>query len=459
MPDPTKTQLDFKNNLSSLLSTLSQKSWDSFPKNVQEKVALIFCDDLAAMIAASREVELKRLIKGLVKTSGKKNSTVYDGIGTRLDKYSAAIANGASGDWCELDSGYRPALCHASLYCLPALLAEGESIGATTKQILHALLLAYETTARLARSFTYTDLKLHTHGSLAAVGAAAAVAFLRKYPANKIFLAMNSAATMVAPAPFNHAVEGALVRNIWPGLAASNGLRAADWVEMDIFATDNTIHQVYVDIFGAHSNPNTLLKDLGKNWAVMDGYHKLHACCQYSHSAVEATLQVRKEMCNSYNNSQIEEIFLETHWRGLLLSNSTPITTLAAKFSMEHVIATVLVNGHADAAAFTKSMLSNSDIAMLRNKIHISQYIPEPEWPNDRPALLKVKMQDETVIIKKCLSARGGPDRPFLLTDITAKIRSILAGNFEILLEPINKIILLDDHILDSTWRDIVYSP
>ena len=41
----------------------------------------------------------------------------------RLDRFSAACANGMAITWCELDEGFRNASCHAGAYTLPALLA------------------------------------------------------------------------------------------------------------------------------------------------------------------------------------------------------------------------------------------------------------------------------------------------------------------------------------------------
>ena len=62
------------------------------------------------------------------------------------------------------------------MYCIPALIAEAEASGAQTKEILRALLIAYEIVAKIAECFEYENLKLHGHASLAAIGAAAAVA-------------------------------------------------------------------------------------------------------------------------------------------------------------------------------------------------------------------------------------------------------------------------------------------
>ena len=85
-------------------------------------------------------------------------------------------------------------------------------------------------------------------------------------------------------------------------------------------------------------------------------YHKEHACCQYSHSAVEAARNIIENhgaLCVSNINSAT----LETHWRGKLLSNPSPLTTLAGKFSMEHIVATTLKHGNVGTEAFNENSL------------------------------------------------------------------------------------------------------
>src|SRR3712207_8642033 len=53
-----------------------------------------------------------------------------------------------SADWAELDGGYRPVVCHAALYCIPALLAEAEATGARLRDLLLALVAGYEVVDR-----------------------------------------------------------------------------------------------------------------------------------------------------------------------------------------------------------------------------------------------------------------------------------------------------------------------
>ena len=69
------------------------------------------------------------------------------------------------------------------------------------------------------------------------------------------------------------------------------------------------------------------------------------------------------------NYKAIEKIRLKTHWRGKLLSNLEPKTTLAAKFSMEHILATSIYHGSANVDAFNSETLNNQDIKELRDKV------------------------------------------------------------------------------------------
>ena len=208
------------------------------------------------------------------------------------DRFSAAVANGAAADWCELDEGYRRATCHAGLYVIPALIAEAEATGASTEDTLRALVLGYEVVARFARAFPPKTLVLHPHASLAAIGAAAGVGALRRLDATLLNSALTSASTMVAPGPYRHAVEGALVRNVWPAAGAWCGMQAVEWAECGIGGAPHSPYDVFVVAFDSKLDADQFSTGLGAEWAIADGYHKVHACCQYSHSTVEAIIDL-----------------------------------------------------------------------------------------------------------------------------------------------------------------------
>jgi 2-methylcitrate dehydratase PrpD len=438
--------------LAELTEWSSGLEWVSVPEPIRHRAALVLCDDLAAMIAARDEPEVVAFQDGLALSSGVGEASVFNGCAMRLDRYSAAVANGGAGDWCELDEGYRRAICHAGIYCLPALLAEAEASRASAVELLRAFVVGYETSARVARAFTWPNLTLHPHGSLAAVGAAASVAALRRVSAQDAAASISSAATMVAPGPYNHAVKGALVRNMWPGVGAWSGMRAVDWVAAGITGRPESLHDVYATAFGATVAPDELTAGLGEEWALADGYHKLHACCQYAHSAVEATLSLLEKA----KAADIERIHVDTHWRGQTLDNGAPATTLAARFSMQHILASATIHGHAGAGAFSAPTLADPAIAALRERVTIGAWEPAPGWPNDRPARVTWELADGTVLIEECLSARGGPDRPFAPEEIRAKILGIVDEPYPRMEPVLGLVMVLDSDVLAAPWSETV---
>ena len=73
---------------------------------------------------------------------------------------------------------------------------------------------------------------------------------------------------------------GALVRNVWPAIGAWTGMRCVDWAGFGIGGLPRSPYDVFVDGLGAEARPEQLTDGLGREWAVEDGYHKIHACCQ-----------------------------------------------------------------------------------------------------------------------------------------------------------------------------------
>ena len=431
-------------------------AWRDVPAPVRRRVARVFADDLCAIVAAREEPELGALAGQIARASGPPEATLFDASGRRLDRYCAALANGSAADWCELDGGHRKALCHAGLYCLPAVLAEGEAAGSSLEAMLRALLVGYETVARVARTFERADLALHPHGSLAAIGAAAAVAALREHPPDTAAAAVSTAATLVTPGPFNHAVAGALVRNVWPGVGAAAGVRAVDFVEIGIAGLATSLHDVQTVALGATAHPDRLTCGLGAAWAVDDAYQKVHACCQYGHAAVEATLALLDSRPHTDPARDLRSVRVETHWRARKLDNVHPDTTLAAKFSLQHILATAAHHGHAGAAAFHADTLSNPAIAALREKVTIAPFEPELDPPNDRPARVTWKLADGSLVAHECSSARGGPDRPFTEAEIRTKIRGILDEPYPGLSEAMMEAMDLVPDVLARPWRETV---
>ena len=427
----------------------------SLPEAVWRRAALVAADNLAAVVAARDEPELRPLHDQLLSTGGAAEATVFRGGRPRTDRYSAAVANGAAANWCELDEGYRKVPCHGGLCVLPALWAEAEAAENTVREMLRALAVGYEAVTRFARAFPFPEPMLHPHATLPAVGAAAGVAAMRRLGEGRFLDAITGASTMVAPGPFNHAVNGALVRNMWAGVGAWIGLRSVDWAGFGIRGAASSPYDVFVGGLGAEPRPDELTAGLGQSWGIVDGFHKIYACCQYAHAAVESVEELLARRPDVEAASDIERIVMETHWRGLALENRRPATSLAAKFSLPHIVASISHLRHAGAEAFSAASLRDPAIAALRERVELARYRPEPS-PEDRPARVTWLLRTGERLEAECRSARGGPDRPFAPSEILEKMRGITAPVYPRMAEICQALVALDDALLDTTWTDAV---
>lgn len=148
----------------------------------------------------------------------------------------------------------------------------------------------------------------------------------------------------------------------------------------------------------------------------------------------------------------IAAITVAVHEQAWELNGADPATTLAAKFSVPHAAAATAVLGHGGAEAFDAATLDDPRIAALRQKVEMVPFEPALPPPHDRPARVSWTLVDGTRREAECLSARGGPDRPFAAEEILAKIEAICDPVYPALGPAARRAIALDPAFLAEPW-------
>lgn len=425
----------------------------ALPDDVRRRAALVLIDDIGAAVAAAAEPEVVAARRLEVAASRGAEATVFAAGGTKLDRIGAGLANGMAATWAELDEGYRLAPCHAGAYIWPALVAEAEAINASTGDMLHALAVAYEITARLARAFPFATMTVHPHAAFATIGAAVGIALLRGCEAQMLQSAISGAASMTFAGPYGHAIDGALVRNAWTAAGAFVGFRAVDWATAGIGGIAETPYDVFALCFGTGSKPEEMTDGLGETWSIRDGYHKVFACCQYAHSMVEASLELHQRL-GEKAGAEVAAIEVETHPRGLTLTAVEPPTVLSAKFSMPHAAAAVARRATGGKSAFTKDALTDGAIAALRRSVTLKPLAEIAPWPNDRAARVTWIMRDGSRHSASCSNARGGADQPFAEATLIDKLTDNTSSVFPAMAETLAGLLASES---DGTpWRSVV---
>lgn len=443
-------------NLEVLSRWASEARSTPLPEPVRRRAAIILADDIGAIVAGSLEPQVAMAREGFLRTaSGAQEATVLAKGAPRLDKYSAAAANGMGITWCELDEGFRNASCHAGAYTLPALIAEAEAHGLTVDALLRCLAIAYEVTTRFALAYPFPVFNVHPHAAFATIGAAAASTLVRGYGAKDIAGALTGAASMTFAGPFDTAVEGSLVRNGWTAAGAWIGMRCADWAPLGITGGSGTPYDVFVGNFGTRVIPEAMIEGLGEAWSVTNGYHKMFACCNYAAAAVQATLDLRGRMAGR-KAGDIDEIVVETGPGGLTLTTVEPETVLAAKFSIPHAVAATTALGTGGAAAFGYDTLGDATIAGLRNRVRLAPFENVGPPPRDRPAKVIWKFRDGTEMSATCENPRGGADQPFDEPTLLSKLADNAGAVFPSAPALLAKIISGSAETLRRPWADCV---
>jgi len=424
------------------------------PTAIRRRAATILADDIGAMTAGSLEPQVTQARQDFARGSSPlQEATVLAPGAARMDRFAAACANGMAITWCELDEGFRNASCHGGAYTLPALLAEAEACNASVEQLLRAVAVAYEVTTRFALAYPFGSFYVHPHAAFATLGAAVAVSLVRGHDARLLQDCVTGAASMTFAGPFDTAVEGSLVRNGWTSAGAWVGMRAADWAQAGIGGGIHTPYDVFATNLRARCIPEQLTAGLGERWSVSNGYHKIFACCNYAHAAVEASLTLRTQI-GSQSVKDIAEICVEAGPAGLSLSNVEPATVLAAKFSMPHAVAATTLRGTGGAASFTYDTLYDPDISALRRRVKLAAYAGAGPPPLDRPARVTWTFFDGSQVSAAVESPRGGADQPFDELTLLSKLAENTAKVLPAAPAWLSRLINGESAVLEMGWRE-----
>ncbi len=419
----------------------------------RERLSLVVIDNIAAMISAASEPAVVELSAQRVSRTCLPEATTI--TGHHIDAQSAAFVNAIAGGWNEVDEGYRPATCHAGLYTLPVVMAEVERQQGRVADVFRGLLAGYEVATAYARAFSPPKpYRLHPHATLSTIGAATGLSIVAQGDVPCVREVVPVAASMAMIGTFAHAPRGLLMRNGWAGQAAVGGFTAMDFASVGLLSDVHEVRRLFEDVLGFPMNDEEIASER-EAWAILDGYHKPYACCQYIHSAVEAALALTADSACGIRPDFVERVIVRTHPLALNLDNTNPTTDLGAKFSVPHCVASVLTFGSTEPATFSSTYLDHPDIRRIRSQVHMELFDDVGPPPHDRPAEVTVELIDGMTFRSVCMSARGGPDRPLDRGEILHKAKSLTIDSRPNFIEAATA--LLEGRIVGSdSWSDFL---
>ena len=407
-----------------LAQFVAETRWEDIPAAVRQHAKLVLLDTLGVILAGAEQPEVCQLRERLLATTGTGATVLARGWPTS-DPRTAALLNGIAGRSIELCEGHRYVSCQGAVQIIPGVLAVGEWAHCNGREMLAALILGYDVAVRLGAALTARPLA-HQNGQAPLLGAVAAGARLRGLNAADTSRALRIGATLVLTPSYTNAVAGATTLNVAGGISGFAAALAPDLALAGFAAQANAVEETLSSLVGDGFQPNVLLEELGTRWEISRNYFRLRACCNPIYAALDAleaalaTLRPAPE--------EIARIDVATYRFASVMRNPDPPNYFAAKYSLPHAAAAVVLRGNAGYGSFTEAVVHDPAIAALRHRVHI---VEDPQLtavaPRLKPARVTVTLTDGRQSTRTCDSARGDFQRPYQESEIREKFRE-LAG-------------------------------
>ena len=340
---------------------VAETPWEAIPKAVREHAKLVLLDTLGVILAGSVQPEVAGVRARLTATGGR-GATVYAPGWPATDPRTAALLNGLAGRSIELCEGHRYVSCQGAVQVLPTVLASAEWLERSGREALAALIFGYEVAVRLGAAMTARPLA-HQNGQAPLLGAVAAGARLRGLTGEQMSSALRIGAILVLTPGYTNAVAGATALNVAGGMSGFAGVLAPELALAGVAAQPNAIEEAFAQLVGDGFRPEAVTED----WAGAGRSAGTTSGC--APAAIRSTRRWTRWKTSSPSSGRPRQDRAHrgrTYGFAANMREPEPVNYFAAKYSLPHAAAALVLRGTAGYHAFTDEVVRDPAIAAFR---------------------------------------------------------------------------------------------
>ncbi len=352
------------------------------------------------------------------------------GSGLLTSAANAAFANGVMSHLLDFDDS---GMSHPTVCILPVLLALGEKLKLSGKEILTAQVMGYECFGKLsygARPYepTLRGRGYHPTAIWGTMAAGATAAKLLKLDVTKTRMALGVAAAQAAGLMEHF---GTMTKGFHAGSSARAGILAALLVEKGYEANQNIIegHQgLYRAIVGeGNYDLDKVTENLGKSWEIVTpGLSiKRYPCCGGILRGLDAILQIVQE--HDISSAQVESVEVQVYpgMRNTVRFDKPNLPTKGyeGKFSMAYNMALAIVDGKVAIDSFSEEKFNSPEMKETLNKVDVIDFPEGALTSGRRGTPVKVRMKNGQEYTNQVEHQRGNPENPLTDEELQAKYR------------------------------------
>lgn len=421
MTAPTSTALQ------QLSAQAQAMSLACVPELAQVQAKLCILDTIGCILAGSRTEEAQLMLQ-CEPGSGSTAVSVF-GTGQRRSVQEAIRINAYLGDVLELNDLIGG---HASIGNVSAALALGEAIGATGVQMLEAVVRGIEITTRVYEA-VYPSLRRYTEAGLvpvgipSTVGAAAAAAHLLQLDAAQSANALAIAGSLAGwcPAEVIFGNGGTVKPMLFGAQPGDVGVTAAYYAKAGMTGPQQLLDSP-VGYFATASTQGKFDANAWTDrWALMLPRRKLHACCGYLHSPVDALGALHKELGSETLTTSRIQVHVAPYVADVVSKDRLPNSSNDSRFHLQYCLA--LASCGADVILPEHSIglahqLQRTDVQQAMDRIQVVQ---DPALNHYHHCRVDVTTAAGSTHTKTLTGSRGSPQAPLSNADVIQKFQML----------------------------------
>jgi 2-methylcitrate dehydratase len=404
--------------------------YENLPDEVITEVKRFLYDSIGCAYGGyhTKDVNILRDIYKAVK--GKREATVI-GFGDKIPAVNATLVNSLMIRALDFNDIYwKEDPSHPS-DLIPAALNVGEMTVATMKEVIVAIVLAYEFEQRLCEFAVpgIRERKWH-HATLtqfvSPVVAGRLLGLTVDQMTNAIGISGSHSHTIGCPT----AGRLTMMKNTVDPMAVQAGVFAALMAQKGYSGTTAIFEgkEGFMDVYGPEWDPQKLIGGLGESFKILECGMKAFPTEALTHTHITATLKVIAD--NDINYDDIEQVTVTTIARACDIlfdpHKYRPESRETADHSLPYCIAAAIVDRQITVDTFSDEKLKDPRIWEVIDKIKGEASIEfEKMFPAKQQSKVVVKTKDGREFSEYLEYPKGDPREPMTIDDLEAKFNAL----------------------------------